>query len=263
MLPYFETPHSNIFITRKFESYNFPPHFQNSIELVYCVRGIQVIKIGSNTYTLTDGDALVIFPNCTHEYIAYDKSVPTESIALICKCEFFADFIPELKTHLPDTPLLQSERLSQNVANAFTKMPYTESKLELFGLSCIAISEIMNKLSIHPRQKNVDIKLAPALISYINSNYTQPLTLDMLGKKFGYHTSYIAHVFSDRLKIPFRTYLGAVRSEMAANMLVSTDKSITEIAYECGFGSINTFNRCFKKHFGTPPSQYRKKLKTQ
>lgn len=263
MLPYFENPHSNIFTGHETESYNFPSHFHNSIELAYCVCGFQNIKVNDEIYTMTDGDALIIFPNCTHEYIAYDKSVPTEITTMVCKPEFFTDFIPELKLCVPETPLIRAAQLPPNVADAFVKVPHASSKLELFGLCCIAISGITQELIMRPRKTFSDVKLAPELISYIHANYTQPLTINMLSKKFGYHPSYIAHIFSDYLKIPFRSYLGAIRSEAAASIICSTDKSITEIAYECGFGSINTFCRCFKKHFGITPSQYRKKQKNE
>lgn len=263
MLPYFEIPHSNIFTGHEMKSYDFSSHFHNSIELAYCVSGFQNVKVNDEIYTLAAGDAIIIFPNCPHEYIAYDTTIPTEIIDMVCKSEFFTDFIPELKLFVPETPLIRAAQLPPNVAEAFMKVPHVSSKLEIFGLCCIAISGMIQNLNMKPRKGYSDIKLAPELISYIHANYTQPLTINILSKTFGYHPSYIAHIFSDYLKIPFRTYLGTIRSEAAASMICSTDKSITEIAYECGFGSINTFCRCFKKHFGITPSQYRKRQKTE
>jgi YesN/AraC family two-component response regulator len=98
------------------------------------------------------------------------------------------------------------------------------------------------------------------VVAYIDETFKEPLTIDYIAKVFGYHPSYIAHVFCDQLKISFRTYLGAVRAEYAAAEIRTTQKSLTEIAYESGCNSLNTFCRCFKKHFSMTPSQYKKSI---
>ncbi len=134
-------------------------------------------------------------------------------------------------------------------------------EIELLGWLLVALSDIMEKQEFISIKGTDNLDLAPDLISFINENFQKPLTIRYLSKKFGYSTSYIAHIFCNQLKIPFRTYLGAVRSEYAASIINATNKSLTEIAYECGYNSLNTFCRCFKKHFSLTPSQYKKSLK--
>lgn len=48
------------------------------------------------------------------------------------------------------------------------------------------------------------------------------------------------------------------RLSQAERMLVETDRSIKEIAYDCGFADINYFGKCFKASRGIPPGAYRK-----
>ena len=114
----------------------------------------------------------------------------------------------------------------------------------------------MDNLELTPSETNLE--LPSKIVGYIDKNFKEHLTINHIAKVFGYHPSYIAHLFCDQLKIPFRTYLCAVRCEYAASLIRTTGKSLTEIAYESGYNSLNTFCRGFKKHFCKTPSQYKK-----
>jgi len=54
-----------------------------------------------------------------------------------------------------------------------------------------------------------------------------------------------------------RAYIIHKKMKKASLLLSSPEKRITDIAFECGFESISTFNRVFKTHFGKSPSKYR------
>jgi len=47
------------------------------------------------------------------------------------------------------------------------------------------------------------------------------------------------------------------RLRKAAQLLQTTDKTVQQIADECGFESLSHFSRYFKAKFGITPSQYR------
>lgn len=52
------------------------------------------------------------------------------------------------------------------------------------------------------------------------------------------------------------TYLKIYRLELAYKKIKNSDTTISNIATECGFPNANYFTRCFKKHFGFPPTKY-------
>lgn len=259
MLPYFENKLEKIFIAHYTCSYHFDSHFHNSIEIIYCFSGSQKIKIGKTIYTLYENDAAIIFPNIIHEYIKNeDSEIEAETISLICDTDYFVNTIPELKTLQPEYPLIKSHLIKDNSKNAFLQMLITKNPLELLGYTYIVLSNLIASVELKPLEAHSDMQLAPSLTQYINQNFQKPLTIKSLSKEFGYNPSYIAHIFCDQLKIPFRTYLGAVRSEYAATLISSTNKSMTQIAYESGYENLNTFCRCFKKHFSQTPTEYKK-----
>ena len=262
MFTYFEKDIRKLYTHYKNKSYDFESHFHNKTEIAYCFSGLQKVKVGDTVYTLKSGDAVIIFPNVVHEYIACeDSETKTESISLISETDYLTGFMPDLITKHPRSPFIEAKLIPENSVLAFEKMTNAKDKTELLGWTFVALSGIFKNLELIPVKESGELNLAPNLISYINLNFEKPLTIKYLAKEFGYSTSYIAHIFYDQLKIPFRTYLGAVRSEYAANLISTTSKSLTEIAYECGYNSLNTFCRCFKKHFSKTPSEYKRENK--
>lgn len=249
----------DIYVTHKKKSYTFDSHFHSRFEMVYCFCGRQDVRIGDETYSLTDGEAAVIFPNVPHGYLAADTDLETESVALICRLDFLSGMFPALTTGRPLSPFLRAEQVSEGAVRAFEQMRTAEGA-KLLGWTMIALTDLLNELELIPGKYADGFDLAGNLITYIDANFQQPLTIRHLAGRFGYSSSYIANIFCEQLKVPFRTYLGAVRSEQAARLMRSTNKSLTEIAYECGYHSPNTFCRCFKRHFSVTPSEYKKAL---
>ena len=254
----FEKQHSKIFTIHYDKSHSFKSHFHSMIEIVYCFSGFQEIEIGNNTYTLSAEEAAIVFPGIIHKYnsVMKNEQDSTELVGVVGITELFSEIIPFFNTHRPKCPVIKIS--SATAREAFRKLVFAETEAEIAGWTYIILSEILKEDNLIPIKTIDDFKIAPSLVEYINGNFRKPLTIKVLSKEFGYSESYIAHIFCDQLKIPFRTYLGDVRSTYAANLIKTTGKSLTEIAYECGYENVNTFCRCFKRKFGVTPSVYKK-----
>ncbi len=257
MRPYLENKSKLIYKNMRDYSYDFPSHFHSSLEIAFCFWGTQKIKVGEQDYTLGAGDAVVIFPNVPHEYFKIDDR-DTRSISLICNTKLLTEIFPDILTKHPKEPFVPASQISKNATLAFEGVASTDSKAQMTGWTYIALSDLLGALTLVSHDG--DRELPARVVAYIDENFKEPLTIDYIARAFGYHPSYIAHVFCDQLKISFRTYLGAVRAEYAAAQIRTTQKSLTEIAYESGCNSLNTFCRCFKKHFSMTPSQYKKNI---
>ncbi|MBE7016320.1 MAG: helix-turn-helix domain-containing protein [Ruminococcaceae bacterium] len=256
MHPFFENNPEHIYAILVDRSYGFPSHFHNNLEVVFCISGMQQVKLGETLYQLKKGDILTIFPNNVHEYISANTE-NTQSVSIIFSTKLLSATVPEIITGKPQNPYISSNELLQEILPLLKKLSDSQDELEKIGLAFIILSELVKKLNILPEKNSMTL---PSMItSYIDNNFSENLSISRLAKIFGYHPSYIAHIFCDQLKLPFSTYLGSVRCEYAAEQILSTKKSLTEIAYESGFNSLNTFCRCFKTHKGMTPSQYRKK----
>jgi AraC-like DNA-binding protein len=56
------------------------------------------------------------------------------------------------------------------------------------------------------------------------------------------------------------SYLARWRLQLAARLLQTTQQTVIRVAAGVGYESEAAFNRAFKREFGLPPAQYRKKL---
>ncbi|MBQ5324426.1 MAG: helix-turn-helix transcriptional regulator, partial [Oscillospiraceae bacterium] len=56
----------------------------------------------------------------------------------------------------------------------------------------------------------------------------------------------------------FSDYLILFRLERALNAINHSEKNLTDIAFDCGFNSIRSFNRAFQNYLKITPSEYRK-----
>jgi YesN/AraC family two-component response regulator len=98
------------------------------------------------------------------------------------------------------------------------------------------------------------------LLDYIHTNYDQPLSNDKIGKRFNFHPNYINKLMVLHTGTSLHQYLINFRLSKAANMLQSSSKSISEIAYSVGYKDINYFSKAFKNKYGESPSSFRSRL---
>jgi AraC-like DNA-binding protein len=95
------------------------------------------------------------------------------------------------------------------------------------------------------------------LVSYVKDNYRSQLNMNVLTGISGMSKSHVLRSFKQYLGCsPFR-YINRLRLSAAADELIQTDKSITEIALDLGFNDSNYFTRSFRKYLGFSPREYR------
>lgn len=69
--------------------------------------------------------------------------------------------------------------------------------------------------------------------------------------------SHLIRVFNKTFSITPKAYISKIRINKAKELLKASDKSITEISYDCGYKSLSTFYDNFKKVEGMSPMSYR------
>lgn len=94
---------------------------------------------------------------------------------------------------------------------------------------------------------------------YINYNYKRNITLNQLSKLYFINEKYLGKLLKAQFNMSFHERLNVLRLKNAEKLLKTTSKSIIEIAFDCGYQSVNYFNRRFYKKYNITPSQYRKK----
>lgn len=94
--------------------------------------------------------------------------------------------------------------------------------------------------------------------SFLDENFGDNITIASLAASVGYSADHLRHLFYKKYGISPKGYLTQKRLENAAEMLIKTNKSCTEIAYLCGFFDSGQLSREIKKRYGVSPLGLRK-----
>jgi len=97
------------------------------------------------------------------------------------------------------------------------------------------------------------------VIESMYSNLAADMTVESLARIACMSTSHFSRVFREETGRTPMDYLGSMRMAKVKKLLLAGDKSITEIALECGFRSSSYLSACFRNKFGISPSGYCKK----
>ncbi|MDR2965190.1 MAG: helix-turn-helix domain-containing protein [Treponema sp.] len=92
---------------------------------------------------------------------------------------------------------------------------------------------------------------------YIWDNYTRKISLREIAKASGLSATYFSTIFKEEMGENLSDYLNRLRIEKAATLLITTNKSISEIAKICGFEDQSWFSKIFKNNTGYTPGKYR------
>ena len=98
------------------------------------------------------------------------------------------------------------------------------------------------------------------MLCYNEENLTEDLSLEKLSALAGFSPIYFHNSFKSATGMTVREYVEEQRIKRAVNLLVSTDKSLTDIAYECGFSSQSYFSFAFKRRMKVTPREYAKQI---
>lgn len=93
----------------------------------------------------------------------------------------------------------------------------------------------------------------------IFDRYTdKELTLEQIAEEIPASPVYLSRMIKQELNTTFSSLVTQMRIQKALQLLTSTDKSILEIAEQCGYDTQHYFSTAFKKVMGVSPNQYRK-----
>ena len=111
-----------------------------------------------------------------------------------------------------------------------------------------------------PIKHSVNDKTISKALSYIDENLCTDLNLKKVSDYVGLSPNHFHNVFKYALGKTLRTYIEEKKIKKSVYMLQATDKTLAEIAYECGFSSQSYYSYVFKRKMGGTPREYMRKL---
>ena len=121
----------------------------------------------------------------------------------------------------------------------------------------LSLFEIARPAMVSQAAGSSDEKLK-AMMRYIHANYPQNICAEQLAGEAHISKRVCYRLFRENLHISPLEYITDYRLRRACQRLAETDAPITQIAYDCGFGSGSYFGKLFRERFHCTPAQYRR-----
>lgn len=253
-----------------------PLHWHEELQFCCVTRGAVTFSVNENTYELHTGDG--IFINSGYLHMARPLGDPDSTYIcldihprLLCG---FAGSVLEQKYVLPalDDPALVclplyrdtpwQAALLQHIREIYGESEQKQPGWELFITA--RLYEIFGAVLRHRpvaspvRRWSQANAVAQKILGYLTDHYGEKITLAQVAGAASYTESECCRIFKRFTGETIFSYLRELRLEHSIRLLTTTDQSISEIAYNCGFQSPSYYIEAFGRQFGCTPGEYRK-----
>lgn len=115
------------------------------------------------------------------------------------------------------------------------------------------------EVKIHPSMSKYQSVINHA-IQFIHENFIDPdISLNRVAEELSLSPAHFSTIFSQSLQKTFIEYLTDQRIYLAMNLLIESNKKLSEIAFDIGYNDPNYFSFLFKKRQGMSPKEFRQK----
>ncbi len=256
----------------------FPPHWHERIEIVYVLGDELKIGVNNSVYTLHKRDILIVGMGEVHYFLMQPQKC--DRIIVHFELSLFGSLANSISGRRLLNPLIPF--CPENVPSAFSIHAFFERIIlaiqqetqhkekgfefilgaRLYELAAGIIRYIPNeKLCAAEMNKQMKkLQLLEQVAQYVDRNLYREITLEEVSKHVNFSMYHFTRFFKDTTGMTFWQYLNNYKVSKAANYLMNTTDTISEIAFNSGFNSIKTFNRVFKQIKGCSPSEFKKAI---
>ena len=251
-------------------------HGHDFMEIVLILEGTAKHLVNNYSASVSAGDLLIIRPGLKHAYtncetmglinIAYNPEKLSIPLLDSYSMPLFRKFFPGSETPDPLKAVRPVMNLKKNDAeDIFSMFIKLDDELNSFrpGYFFYSLSIFMEiltrlaRLSDYETTKRPNHFLIGDAIALMNRNYFKNISLDDMARAAGMSRRNFTRQFKNTTGKRPMDYFLQIRIEHACAHLVNSNKSISEIAVECGFCDSNYFCHKFRAIKEITPRQFR------
>ena len=230
-------------------------HFHKCLEIYCVVKGKAFFRISGDNRLLTQGQMAIVNPFENH-------SCETVGDAEVLRVRIGTDYLGVFSDTYPDKQLprwLTDEQINNVVRDyidaGFPQGQDSTSVLSKNGIACQLMSTVIEGYGL-AEQENLSLRdqvLIAEIVQYIYDHCSEGITLESLSGVFYLYPSILSKKLRKRICVDFRVFVNDIRVHKAVQMMddpENREKRIEDIAHFCGFNSMSTFYRCYKRNYG-------------
>ena len=253
----------------KTQTERFVPHCHDYYEIFLTLGGTATHYVNGVSEPIAPGDLIFVRKDDEHDYVNYDKPFEFLNLAftentLLKLFDYLGEGFPAehlLKAPLPPTVKLadaETHHLYMKLAELHT-VNFTDKaklKLKMRGLLVYIFTTYFGDIRTQDGQTDIPFWLE-------NAYEKMRSPKNFIGGKnrffdlCGVTREHASRSLKKYYNVTPSEYVGDLRLTYAAGLLRSSNLSVTDICYECGFQNVSWFYNAFSEKFGLTPAKYR------
>lgn len=226
-----------------------PRRIIDSYEIIYVTNGEVYIEENGIEYHLNRGDALLLLPGTVHT-----GSRISEGVTEFFWMHFLTDNIDCFG--LGKTVSAEGEYITLNLFRELLHVANTEG-MPAYAKDFSCGSIITHLSAIGKGTENGATSAFSKISEWVRMNIRQDMKVADIAEIFGYNKTYISRLFKRYSGLTLKDYINRERIKCAKELLLTTESSIKDIAFDLGFGDENLFVKFFKYHENMSPTKFR------
>ena len=249
-------------------------HIHDQIELLYVTEGRFIATVDGRPYDLAEGDLILFCSNAIHHVISlseprhsyYCLQINSTMLPALSHRREATDYTLRFALNREELPCLWTRETLEG-SEILTAVRRLVEEYEHPGyateisMKC-RMAEVL--LALLRDSRGFSQELVPAnettaciyrALIHIRQHFKEDLGEQALAKQYGISYSYFSRQFKQVTGMSFRQYLNSLRIHYAEQLLLTSRKSITEIAGECGYNNISYFISIYKHLKGETPKK--------
>ncbi|MDY4761209.1 AraC family transcriptional regulator [Streptococcus thoraltensis] len=237
-------------------------HWHNSLEIVLVLEGCVKTIVNGKTDIIAENQCHIVNSNAIHSAVK-QNSGKIQALVLQISDNYLKNLLPHNQNF---TFLIQKDNTAYQelVETLHQIVPHltAQTPISQFALASLVNQVLFLLFSNFTVETTDNESFSGEIIDYINSHYTEALSLDDLATISGFQKNYFCRKFKKETGVSFTYYLNNVRLNAGLSLLSQKQSTALECALEAGFASEkNMIYWCQKIHHCSP-NEYVKQLLT-
>lgn len=223
-----------------------PTRTIGSFELILVLEGTVHIRENDRLYCLEPGEILVLQPQLEH---GGTRAIETP---VAFYWYHFLTNLPVTAKHCRIADQYELKQLLKRLLHITNTPGYTPQEADAVGYL------IFEELQRRSREDSeTGTTLLKQIQEYIRINSHRNLTVRTVAAHFGYNPDYMGKLFRKHFHTGFKDYLTAQRLKRIKELLLTTDKTVKQVAIELGYEQENLLTKFFLYHEHISPTDFR------
>ncbi len=228
-------------------------------DLAYVRRGSFGYRARGEAFELVAGSILVGHPGdeylCTHDHTVGDECLSFQLSPALVEAIGGRPQLWRSGGLPPLSELMVVGELAQAAANGDSDVGLDEIGL---ALAARFVAVLAGRPPAAPDARERDRRRAVEAALWIDAHAAEPIDLEAVSTEAGLSSFHFLRLFSGVLGVTPHQYLIRSRLRHAARLLAEDERSITDVAFDVGFGDLSNFVRTFHRAAGVSPRGFRK-----